>query len=173
MRDIYVGKLWKKYQYMNGQPALANPYVYAVMINIDWFQPFKLTQALVGTMYLTVLNLPYQSRFKGENVILLGVISGPSEPARDVNEYLKPFVEELKAETPMQIHGTSDPTNVRCILLGVACDMAASRKTCGYLSHSANLGCTKRYKVFAGEVGAKDYSGFNRETWKHRTNSEH
>ena len=176
VRDIYDGKLWKEFQYIDGQPALANPYVYAVMINIDWFQPFKLTQASVGAMYLTVLNLPYQSRFKRENIILLGVIPGPSEPARDVNDYLKPFVEELKdlyTETPMQIHGTSDPTNVRCILLGVACDMPASRKTCGYLSHSANLGCTKCYKVFAGEVGAKDYSGFNRETWKLRTNSEH
>ena len=176
VRDIYDGKLWKEYQYIDGQPALASPYVYAVMINIDWFQPFKLTQASVGAMYLTLLNLPYQYRFKRENIILLGVIPGPSEPARDINEYLKPFVEELMdlfTGIPMQIFDKSDPSIVRCVLLGVACDMPASRKTCGYLSHSANLGCTKCYKVFAGAVGAKDYSGFNRETWKLRTNSDH
>ena len=50
-------------QYVNGEPLLASPYVYAVMINIDWFQPFKLTQASIGAIYAIVLNLPYQTRF--------------------------------------------------------------------------------------------------------------
>ena len=60
LRDIYDGKIWKEFQHLNGQPALADSYVYAVMLNIDWFQPFKLTNASVGAMYLTVLNLPLQ-----------------------------------------------------------------------------------------------------------------
>ena len=29
---------------------IASPYVYTVMI-IDWFQPFKLTQASIGAIY--------------------------------------------------------------------------------------------------------------------------
>lgn len=84
LRDIYDGKIWKEFQYINGQPALASPYVYAVMLNIDWFQPFKLTKASVGAMYLTILNLPYYCRFKRQNIILLGIIPGPSEPSRDI-----------------------------------------------------------------------------------------
>ena len=48
LRDIYDGKIWQEFQHIDGQPALAAPYVYAVMINIDWFQPFKLTTALVA-----------------------------------------------------------------------------------------------------------------------------
>ena len=71
VRDIYDGKLWKDFQYVNGEPLLASPHVYAVMINIDWFQPFKLTQASIGAIYLTVLNLPFQTRFKRQNIILL------------------------------------------------------------------------------------------------------
>lgn len=73
----------------------------------------------------------------------------------------------------MKIHGKSTPTIVRYVLLGVACDMPASCKTCGYLSHSANLGCTKCYKVFSGQVRSKEYSGFDRDTWKVRMNCEH
>ena len=38
---------------------------------------------------------------------------------------------------------------------------------------TANLGCTKCYKVFAGGVGSKLYSGFNSDSWKIRTHSEH
>ena len=47
----------------------------------------------------------------------------------------------------MQVHKIGIKT-VRCILLGVACDMPAGRKAAGFLSHSAHLGCTKCYKVF-------------------------
>ena len=35
---------------INGEPLLASRYVYTVMINIDWFQPFKLTQASIGAI---------------------------------------------------------------------------------------------------------------------------
>lgn len=93
--DIYDANIWKEFQYINGQPMLAHSYVYAVMLNIDWFQPFKHTQASVGAIYLTIMNLPYGQRFKRQNVILLGIIPGPSEPPRDINQYLRPLVKEL------------------------------------------------------------------------------
>lgn len=83
--DIYDGNVWKEFQYIDGNPALASQYVYAMMVNIDWFQPYKLTQSSVGAIYLSVLNLPYYCRFKRKNTILLGIIPGPSEPARGIN----------------------------------------------------------------------------------------
>ena len=58
LQDIYDGKLWNEFQHINGNSALADSHVYAVMINVDWFQPFKHVQASVGAMYLTILNLP-------------------------------------------------------------------------------------------------------------------
>ena len=115
-----------------------------------------------------MLNLPYQTRFKRQNIILLGIISGPSEPAKDINQYLRPFVDELNelfTGIPMQVHKIAIKT-VRCILLGVACDMPAGRKAAGFLSHSAHLGCTKCYKNFTGGIGSKAYFGFDREMWK-------
>ena len=59
---------------------------------------------------------------------------------------------------------------VRCALLCVACDIPASRKVCGFLGHSATYGCSK---CFPGQVGKKDYSGFDRSQWKERTLEEH
>ena len=133
-------------------------------MNIDWFQPYKLTEASVGAIYLTVMNLPYNLRFKREFLILLGIIPGPKEPKRDINSFLRPF---------MIVHGKAGMQNVRCALICVACDMPASRKTCGFLGHSARLGCTRCLKEFPGGFGKKDYSGFDRDKWVPRNKSNH
>ena len=44
---------------------------------------------------------------------------------------------------------------------------------CGFLGHSAGLGCSKCLKRFPGQVGQKDYSGFDRSQWPPRTLDEH
>ena len=43
----------------------------------------------------------------------------------------------------MKVSGVSEQQTVRCLLLGVACDMPASRKASGFLGYTALLGCTK------------------------------
>lgn len=63
MTDVYNGDIWKdfngrKYQFFNEERN------YAVMLNIDWFQPFKYTNYSVGAIYMTILNLPRHLRFK-------------------------------------------------------------------------------------------------------------
>ena len=82
------------------------------MLNLDWFQPYKLTQSSVGALYLTIMNLPYDQRFRRENIILLGIIPGPCEPPRDINQYLKPLVKELLellSGVNMTVYGESGP----------------------------------------------------------------
>ena len=43
------------------------------MINIDWFQPYKHVQYSVGAIYLIVLNLSCNLRYRKENMILVGI----------------------------------------------------------------------------------------------------
>ena len=50
-------------------------------------------------------------------------------------------------------------------MLCVACDLPAGRKVCGFLGHSAHLGCSRCFKRFEGSVGTMDYSGFDRGNW--------
>ena len=160
----------------NGVPFLANPFTLGLAMNIDWFQPHKHTESSVGAIYMTVMNLPHNLRFKREFMICLGIIPGPKEPKRDINSYLRPLVGELLDlwdGVCMNIHGEVGVQKVRCALLCVACDMPASRKVCGFLSHTAKLGCPRCRKEFPGSVGSKDYSGFSRDLWIPRTRRDH
>ena len=65
------------------------------MINLDWFQPTKHGCDSIGVIYMVVINLPRQERFKPENVIIVGIIPGPKEPKLHVNTFLQPLVDEL------------------------------------------------------------------------------
>ena len=173
-RDVYDGRVWEKFKVYNGESFLLSKFTYGLMLNIDWFQPCKHTQYSVGAIYLTIMNLPRDIRFKQENVILVGLIPGPSEPKHDINCFLLPLVHELLKlwkGIEMNILGTA--VVVRCALLCIACDIPASRKVCGFLGHSSSLGCSKCYKKFPGTIGDKDYSGFDRSLWPMRTVEDH
>ncbi len=65
------------------------------MTNVDWYQPFKNSPYSVGVIYLAILNLPREERFKQENIILVGVIPGPKEP-KNINTYLDTLVDERR-----------------------------------------------------------------------------
>ena len=124
------------------------------------------------------MNLPRALRFKRTNVILVALIPGPSEPAHDINTLLDPLVNELSTlwkGITMEIHNGSLVVKeiVRCALLCCACDLPAGWKVCGFLSHSASLGCSKCLKSFKGSAGTMNYSGFDRQSWPLRTNEIH
>ena len=145
------------------------------MLNIDWFKPCKHTEYSIGAIYLTLMNLPRSIRFRQENVMLIGLLPGPREPKNDLNTFLAPLVHELqKLWNGMEMHINSvGVVKLRCALLCVACDIPASRKVCGFLGHSADLGCSKCLKRFPGSVGTKDYSGFDRSKWPERNIEQH
>ena len=67
----------------------------ALMMNVDWFQPFKHSPYSVGVIYLALTNLPRGERYQRENIIVVGIIPGPGEPS-SLNPYLVPLVSELK-----------------------------------------------------------------------------
>ena len=172
-KDVYDGNIWRDFQCYKGQPFLSQAFCYGLMLNIDWFRPCKHTEYSIGAMYLTVMNLPRSIRFRQENVLL---IPGPKEPKHDINCYLRPLVKELLklwSGVEISVPSLGRAVQVRCALLCVACDVPAERKVCGFLGHSARLGCSKCLKEFPGPVGCKDYSGFNRSLWPQRTLQEH
>ena len=181
--DVFDGNLWKEYQVINGQPYLSLPYNYVVALNVDWFKPFSHSKYSLGAIYLVVLNLPREERFKVENVILVGLIPGPREPHLVINSYLYPLVKELKAfqngiklQVPSNslVHGVQQVT-VKVVLGPVICDIPASRKTCGFMGHSARLGCSKCLKQFQAQTfgDSLDYSGYDVANWPLRNIRDH
>ena len=63
--------------------------------------------------------------------------------------------------------GTFLNVSLKLALVGVFCDLPASRKVCGFTSFNSLHGCNKCLKCFPVETfGEKpDYSGFNRSEW--------
>ena len=143
--DVYDGRIWHSFS-----SFLESPHCYILTMNVDWFQPFTRTQYSVGAIYLTVQNLPRSQRYKDENVILAGIIPGSSEPSLTMNSYLAPLVRELQQSWDIGLTvrtSTNMPIKIRLALACVACDIPASIKVCGFLSHNAAFGC-KCYKKF-------------------------
>ena len=140
-----------------------------LMLNVDWFQPFEHFTYSVGVICLVLLNLPQAVRYKRENIILVGVIPGPSEPPLNINSYLSPLVSNL-LQLWTGIH-ISTSQLIRAALLAVSCDLPAGRKVCGFLSHSANLGCSCCYCSSSQGFGCQNYSKFDRTSWELRTDN--
>ena len=177
LTDIYDGELWERFRKYGSKLLLDVPHNLGFMLNVDWLQPYEHSQYSVGVLYLSILNLPRSERYKLENIIVVGCIPGPSEP-RNMNSYLKPMVDELLMlwdGIDIQPHSYAVPVQVRGCLLGVACDIPATRKVCGFTGCSSTHGCSKCFKTFScSAFGEKlDYSGFDRDNWPLRTLDQH
>ena len=71
LHDVYDGKLWKKWSSFLKEEANL-----LLMMNVDWFRPFKHIQYSAGVIYLVIQNLPRSIRFKTENVYLFHAFLG-------------------------------------------------------------------------------------------------
>ena len=178
MSDVIHGTVWRDFKGADGTRFMGQERNLALMMNVDWFQPFKHSPYSVGVIYLAVMNLPRAERFKRENIIVVGILPGPHEPS-SLNPFLIPVVAELKElwEDGIEVCHSRSPTVPQkffAALLLVACDVPAARKLCGFLGHGAKRGCSKCKKEFipGKHFGEKmNFGGF--ENCLHRTNEEH
>ena len=158
-----------------GTKIFDSPYNLAVTLNVDWFQPYKRVKDSVGALYLCIANLPRSLRYKQENVILVGIIPGPKEPALTINSYLEPLVDELK-EFWSGVNITLPSGNnitVRVCLICITCDVPAIRKVCGFVGHKARLGCSKCLCEFNHLQGGGLQCSGNLEEWDLRNLKQH
>ena len=176
MSDVYDAAVWKSFLSQDGDELLSSRYCLGILINVDWFQPYKYVNYSVGAIYLSILNFPREIRNRQENIICTGIIPGLNEPQLHMNSYLEPLVQELiKLRRGIKMETTEGEHLVRALLLCSASDIPASRKLGGFLGHAAAKGCSRCLKEFPTENfgDKKDYSGFDRSEWPKRTVEEH
>ena len=105
--DIYQGNVWRE---LSSTGFLSNSNSLAFMLNVDWFRPHKHSPGSVGVVYLVLLNLPRHERYRLENIIVTGILPGPSEPKLTANTFLEPLVRELQAlwacKERFSVHGS-------------------------------------------------------------------
>ena len=152
LTDVIHGTVWRDFKGLDGSRFMSHQQNLALMMNVDWFQPFKHLPYSVGVIYLALMNLPRGERFKRENVIIAGIIPGRGKP-QSLNPFLVPVVGELNELWKNGIdvcHSGSPrvPQKFFAALLLVACDVPAARKLCGFLGHGAKRGCSKCKKEF-------------------------
>lgn len=171
MGDFIDGKVWLEETLKLGNSSN----VLGFLINIDWFQPFKDTSYSIGVIYIVIVNLPRNVRYKDENVIIVGVIPGPKEPSQNINSYLGPMVSELlELYTGIWFDTFQGKQFMRGILVCISSDIPATRKAAGFVGHKGLKGCSRCLKTFPTDTNKiTDYSGYDRETWPCRTNEQH
>ena len=139
MADIHHGKVWKE---LSTTEFLSNSNTIALALKVDWFQPYKHSPRSIGVLYMVVLNLPREERYKLENVIIVGILPGPAEPKLTANTYLKPLVFELQKLWKMRelfsVNGSFFPRAIKVGLICVTCDIPASRKIGCFMGHMAD-----------------------------------
>ena len=175
MSDIMDEEIWQcitAHLSPNSRSSSVN--ILGILINVDWFQPFKHVSYSVGVIYAVIINLPQSIRYKSEKVIIIGIIPGPNEPKQHINSYLGPLVSELLELQNGQWYETPVGRQfLKCAMVGLASDIPATRKAAGFVGHNAIKGCSRCLKSFPKVGDHTDYAGFDREKWTLRTHAEH
>lgn len=148
-------------------------------LNVDWYNIYNSSLNSCGSIYLTIQNLPKAgARDLKENMILVGIIPGPSEPdGEEMSHYLNPLVEELLKMingVPIKMlmpDGKEETHTVKAALSLVCCDLPAAKKVSGFVSYHGFYGCHHYKKYFTNIPGSnrRDWSGYDCECWEKRT----
>ncbi|XP_057311059.1 uncharacterized protein LOC130648935 [Hydractinia symbiolongicarpus] len=176
MSDIFDGQIWKSFQDSIGELYFADKRNLGVMLNLDWFNPYKNREHSVGVIYLSILNLPRQHRLLWKNTLIIGIIPGPKEPNLHINSFIKPMVDELLQYWDGVI--MKEPSSIgyslyKIALISISNDIPATRKFGGFLNFNAKSGCSKCLKVFNKVGDFTDYSGSDVDAWELRTGINH
>lgn len=139
--DCFKGRVWKEFQLVDGEPFLAAPNNFGLMLNVDWFRPTLHGSDSIGFIYMVVMNLPREERFKPENVMVIGIIPGPKEPKLHINSFLQPLVDDLiDLWDGVLFNATKSGKMFRAALLALSSDIPAIRKCGGFVGHGAKKG---------------------------------
>ena len=142
MLDTIDGNFCKSFCDKNGDLYFDDPRNLGGILNIDWFQPFDNVQHSCGVVYMALLNLPREIRFKFENVIIIGIIPGPNEPKENVNSFLKPLIDDLLTfwDPGEMLDEDGSKALYKFALCCISSDLPATRKCCGFMSYNATRG---------------------------------
>ena len=154
MDDIFDGSAFRNFRDNVGQPFLrshGSELRLLFGLSVDAYNPLHNKQAgkKVSSTVISLVcyNLPKGQRLLVQNVHVLAIIPGPSEPSlSEINHLLVPVVEEFQefwdpgvwySSTPNYRHGRL----VKCALGPLIVDLKAARQVAGCASHSANQFC--------------------------------
>lgn len=133
-RDVYDGRVWR--ELIDQNKFLQSTGDLCFILNLDWFQPFENSCYSTGVIYLANLNLSVNIRYKRDNVIVLAILPGPTEPnSSQLLCYMKPIVDELLELWQPGVECTNadgQTVRIRGMVISVSSDLPAARKLTGF-----------------------------------------
>jgi hypothetical protein len=163
LTDVWDGTQWADWQNLGGRPFLSGDGL-ALSLNLDWFTPFEGRSYSVGVLFVVCLNLPRDVRYLRQNMILLGVIPGPSEPS-NLQPFLQPVVDELlQLYDGVSFRTAEAPEGkvYRAALFMINSDIPAARKAGGFVGCMAHRGCSYCFHWFPScEVATAFYQSLS------------
>ena len=182
LRDMWDGRSLRQFfkdTRGDNTPLLEDKNNLALLLYLDFFNPFTRAVHSSGVLCMTVLNLPRSVRYQKRWAMLIGIIPGPEEAQGHVNSFLKPIVDDLlNLYDGIEIRSVvtqEESFTSRAVLLPVLGDIPASRKVSQYLSFKANKPCDKCHKTAKREPGTAGACGrmsFLTESIPKRRNNE-
>lgn len=94
LKDVHDANVWQDFLVNPLNPSEPFSNNIALLLNVEWFKPFKHSEHKVSAIMMTVLNLPRSERFKSKWTMIWGVIPGPTESKGYINTFLKPIVDD-------------------------------------------------------------------------------
>lgn len=180
LRDIWDGKVFKEFKGPDGESFIqpgSREGRYVFSLCMDGFNPFVMKEAgkkvSIGAIYMVLLNLPVDIRYRVENMFLVGIIPGPREPSLEqINHVLRPLVDDLLRfwEPGVFIKQTAQYVEgrlCRAALIPVVCDLPAARQVSGSASHASIHFCSFCKLPFP------DVDNLEVNSWPIRTREEH
>ena len=180
MHDIFDAKFIRGFKGPDGRSFSLGGgeghYIFSLFVN--FFNPYTNKQSgkksSVGLISLVCLNLPPSICYKPENMFLFGIIPGLKEPPLTaLNRYFKSLVDDLIDfwETGVKFSKTYNYDTgqlICCVLLLLACNLPAARKTAGFASAAHKHFCF----ICHCTCSQHGYDNLDYDMWRKKTNSE-
>ncbi|GBE89668.1 hypothetical protein SCP_1603320 [Sparassis crispa] len=181
MHDVWDGEVLQSFRGPDGEQfvmAKGAEGRYIFSLAMDGFNPFsnKAVGKRVSStgIYMVCLNLPREYRYRMENMFLVGIIPGPTEPSlHEINHLLRPLVDDLLDFWDPGVWYSSTPQHptgrlVRCAVVPLICDLPAARQVAGFASFST----LKHFCSFC-HLHRHDIKNLDPSTWRPRSDAEH
>lgn len=181
--DIWDGKIFREFKGPDGKPFVqpdSQEGRYVFSLCMDGFNPFIMKEAgkkvSVCAIYMVLLNLPVDIRYRVENMFLVGIIPGPREPSLEqINHVLCPLVDDLLRfwEPGVFVKQTAryfEGRLCRAALIPVVCDLPAARQVSGFALHSSTHFCSF-CKLPLHEIDNLEPNSWPIRTWKEHQQS--
>jgi hypothetical protein len=179
MGDIWDSPILKNFRDVDDTPFFAkhgDELRLAFSLGADSFHPLgslEAKQSMSATaIYMVLLNLPKDQRFKYKNMYLVGVIPGPSKPSLEqINHALSLLVRELlefwKGIYYTRTYKFPNGRFSKGAMIALVCDMLAARQVAGFGSVTSTFFCTFCLLTI------QDIENLQKHTWPERVLHDH